>query len=211
MPSDKKSNSMFLKEILSPSALKDNEEFPIPAVAVELYAEEVREDFTDEQYTRLLHKVITVGCKRIVTGQHDLTYVMNRLVALSNKHDGSPARATSRTFSSDFINFLNKLTTVQLLGLMTQFDVDAMRKLYCQLDIEDMLDLVNTYISCLMETGQREYEAALYGFGGKYEGDNGQAKQIDANSDQGMAALSAFGIGNLSLDALTNLTQKSSE
>lgn len=191
-------NSLFYDEAF--------QRFPVPLLAIELYAMRTVSVETDEDILQALTEVLAKACKVLEPVSEDYSYLVARLQEVSKSDDdGEPRKATSKSFGTAFVNYLNTLDTVSMLGSMTHYDIDKMRKLYCETDFVHVRKLMLSHTEGLLESNKVAFEACLYGFGNSYQNDGGQGNAIDADSKEGMAMLRAYGIGDVSSDMVDQL------
>jgi len=183
--------SLFLKEI--------DRLFPVPLLAIEYYGDNILQGMDAREKEDVLEVTLKAICKRPVVTDSDKRYLLKRLQELDKptplEGDQAPPK---KTFGSAFSTHISSLDTLQLLGMMTNYDMGAMRILYCSTDFEDVRLMVKNYVAHMVQLNLIAYESVLYGMGGRYNGDKasgGNTKVFDANSKEGLAALSQFGFG----------------
>ena len=103
--------------------------------------------------------------------------------------------------SHSFGEALNQLLSGRPLAdeLTLAFGIQEARRLYCEEDRDDALKALTLWHEAESARHSMMFEAVLYGFGGKYKGDEGgqPLETIDmTNPDQGYASLKDF-IGSI--------------
>jgi hypothetical protein len=112
----------------------------------------------------------------------------------------SETKVSKKSFGTSYDEYLQRLTLDSTVLRMVGYDVDAARRIYCEMDRDDAMKLIGEYVTGLMEEGLLRLEASMYGFGGKYKEDKGgpssgegQTKHHDLTTDEGKAALRRLG------------------
>lgn len=72
---------------------------------------------------------------------------------------------------ADFSDWLNKIPTEAHCLYVANYDYEQARQLYCYLDIDTVKVIVAQKIEQSMKEKRVDFEAVLYGMGGKLEGD----------------------------------------
>lgn len=186
--------------------------FAVPLLAVEIYTELTSVAETDEDFLGAIVTTITQGCGVAEPEDEDFVYLIQRLEELkvdSTSITGTAASnpsTTGRSFGTSFAEFLRNQDTTQILGMMTNFNLNQMREWYCKVDFAATRDAMKNYTLWLIEQNTVNFEAALYGAGNSYKNDSVSGKPvIDANSKEGMAMLRQYGVGDVSSDMLEQL------
>jgi hypothetical protein len=178
--------------------------FPVTPLAIEFYSQRLG-DLDDEGMLKLLADSIKLcGVSDEPTEVH-LEHFVACLVELSKGSDEAkePAkRSSKRSLGTEYAKFLQELQTTSILGMMTHYNKESMRKLYCETDIREVRKLVDVYIRHLMETNNIRYEASLYGAGNSFKDDDPNVHVMDATTKEGRAAMAQFGIGSISAEGL---------
>lgn len=192
-------NTMFYLESLR--------RFPVPLLAIEHYSTASAEIEQDEEYIEVLHNVLTTVCGVLEPEAADYEYLISRLQEVSKIQDevNDTKPSASKSFGTSFMAYMNTLDTVEMLGLMTNYNMSVMRELYCKVDFSHTRELMKSFTQMLMEKNVVMFEAALYGAGNSYKGDDPANKVIDANSKEGMAMMKQYGVGDVSSDMLEQL------
>lgn len=194
-----KEKSIFLLEKL--------QRFAVPLLALEAYQNAgLSEESSELEVSQALVSAISL-CGVSSPAQEDIEYFVERLEGLSASKSQNKGvdKAPTQSLGTAYAKFMRELSVIDILGLMTHYNPSALRYWYCEADAEATMLLVERYVQELFERVQVNFEACMYGFGGKYESDNSGSKVIDANSKEGLAALQQFGVGSISPDALAQL------
>ena len=191
--------SLFYSEI--------NQPFTVPLLALEMYSNLTEKAESDEEFMEALLETIVVACKVEHPEEKDLLYLLEAFSEAAKEQAAQASQSTQsapkKSFGTSFAAYLQGLSPVSLLGAMTNYDIPKMRELYCNCDYRQVRDLMKAYTEGAIEKNLVAYEAALYAAGGSYKDDSKNV--IDANSKEGMAMLSQFGIGDVSPDMLGQL------
>lgn len=188
--------SLFYSEI--------NQPFTVPLLALEMYSNLTEKAESDEEFMEALLETIVVACKVENPAEGDLLYLLEAFSEAAKEQAATAQQsAPKKSFGTSFAAYLQGLSPVSLLGAMTNYDIPRMRELYCNCDYRQVRDLMKTYTEGAIERNLVTYEAALYAAGGSYKDDSKNV--LDANSKEGMAMLSQFGIGDVSPDMLGQL------
>ena len=167
-------------------------------LAVEFYAKYCKSATTETALRGLLEQVINQYCGVEKPNQEDLAYFITRLEELNQVGATAKGGVQSRSFNTSYLAFINKLDITSLLGLMTDFDIEKMRSLYCKVDFKHTKLLMKSFIEHRLEENVVAFEAQLYGSGNKYKGD-GEVKPVDVETSQGRAKLASMGFGSFDL------------
>lgn len=184
-------NSLFYNQ-------KRGRRFPVPLYAFEVYALESSESSSDEQLQALLIYVLHDVCGVASPVPEDVEYFIERLNDLSKppKESESPP-PKNKSFGTSYMDYLIGLPIDSVLLKMVQYDVKKAEHLYCVIDRSDVVALVDSYLLGKMEENSVAMEAAMYGFGGRYEEDKPEKtrkeKGVDISSKEGEAALRSLG------------------
>ena len=90
-----------------------------------------------------------------------------------------------KTLGSDFMEWLSGLTGEQLCLFCADWDLARAEWLYCECDRDDVKALARLRFEAERQGLQVRYESVMYGFGGHYEGDGGEASQPGSGSSSG--------------------------
>jgi hypothetical protein len=185
------SNSIFFNQL-------KGRRFPIPLLAIEIYSDEARHCTTEDEVFDVFFRVITDICGVRQPTDEDLTYFVDRLDALRKEMEQNETQETKkavRSFGTAYHEYLSNLMVDSRILRMVGYNFDVAKKIYCELDRDDAMKLVNEYMTGLLEEGLLNMEAAMYGFGGKYKDDKGGSKANvhDLTTDEGKKALKRLG------------------
>lgn len=173
--------------------------FPVPLMALEMYAVTVEGAETDNDVYDVLIKVLTSACGVTAPNKEDGDYLISRITEVSKalKQVDKTTGPKSQSFGTSYMAYLRDLSVDSAILKMVNYDVTAATKLYCELDREDVLKLVSEYFSGKDEANLVKMEASLYGGGGKYKNDKGgkggPSVQHDISTPEGFANLKAMG------------------
>lgn len=171
--------------------------FPIPLLALETYSIQAGSTQTADELLRLFMMIASEICHVKAPSDDDIDYFVQRLQGVQDelKELEEPSE-TTKSFGTAFQEYLNKLTIDSTILRMTGYDFEAARKIYCELDRDDAMKLVNEYVSGLMQEGLLNLESAMYGQGGSYKDDvksKPKANVHDLTTEEGRASLRSFG------------------
>lgn len=184
------------------------ERFTVSLLTVEYYAAHMVVGLDDNSSLKILDNTLALTCGVNNPAQEDYEYLIEKLTILKNTIEKAPINQTpsKKTFGSSFNEYLNNLDIIGLLGRMTHYNMENMRYLYCQCHFEHVQSLIKTYSQGLLETNLIAMESCLYGSGNNYKDDQGSdSNVIDANSKQGLAMLSQYGVGTVTTEMLESL------
>lgn len=93
-------------------------------------------------------------------------------VRLQPKDDEKPKgpRRKGNGFGAKFTEWVEGLKSDQLCLWAADYDLEKARKLYCEVDIDDLRTIFDMKIGQTWQDYRTRYEACLLGFGGKLEG-----------------------------------------
>lgn len=120
------------------------------------YAETYRQDLTDEQ--------VELVCLRLDSHGQRLKAEM----AKRSDKPGAPKVKPERSYGDYFREWLAELDMTQTLLWLTDYDLEKAQHLYRYGDYELVEKMVTTKKLHQAEAARLQYEAALFGFGGKY-------------------------------------------
>lgn len=85
-------------------------------------------------------------------------------------------------------------STFDICCYVADYDVEKARKLYCETDSELVYELAKVKYAKDYEFARANFEAAVYGFGGGFDGNAGNADVVDLvnGGDSAMAELASF-------------------
>lgn len=192
-------NSLFLDELREP--------FTVSLLTIEYHASIISDDMSDEQIMESFFKTLKFTCGVESPEQSHVEFLLAKFEAIKQESDQPQQPPRGRSLGSSFFDYLGKLDTVKLLGLMTNYDIDKMRKLYCHTDFMQVKELITAYTEFLREQQIVNFEATMYGMGNSYKDDasSGGGKAIDANSKEGRAMMRKFGVGDVTPEHLDQL------
>lgn len=185
------SNSIFFNEL-------KGRRFPISLLAIEVYSLEAGTCTSEDELFDVFFRVITELCGVAQPTDEDLNYFVDRLEVLRGEmikaEENAPPKA-SKSFGTAYHEYLSKLMVDSRILRMVGYNFDAAKKIYCELDRDDAMKLVNEYMTGLLEEGLLNMEATMYGFGGKYKDDKGGTKgnTHDLTTEDGKKALRRLG------------------
>jgi hypothetical protein len=152
--------------------------FPVPLLFFEWVSKNpTHSDATDQEIIN--HYTYALKFLRVHPNpsQEDLQYVLDRLVKTSATGDG---RKTSpvKGFGHALREMLEEMDTQGLLLAACGFDYAKARHVYCELDRDEALHIVNTYVKLMSHHHSMAYEAGVYASGGAYK-DSENTEVID--------------------------------
>jgi hypothetical protein len=127
--------------------------------------------------------------------EENLLEFTSRLQKISEEAVKDPQKVPvkSKGFSTNFYKYLSELSLQNTLMLMTGFDFERARVIYCDLDRDEAIALIKDFTSGMLEQGILSFEAALYGGGNSYKEDSGEVKQLDTS--ESLKMLQGLGFG----------------
>jgi len=172
--------------------------FPIPLMALEAYAIDSEGATTDQELFDVLMVTVSKYCKVPKPTDDDITYFLERLQKLKTEiaQNASEDSNNGKSFGTAYMDYIADLPIDGALLKMVHYDIGAAEKLYCDIDRDDVVQLVKDYIKGKAEENLVKMEAAMYGMGGSYEGDKPEEKKekgIDISTEEGAAAMRALG------------------
>lgn len=172
--------------------------FPVPLMALECYALGSEKAGSDQELLDVLVSTISTHCKISAPKESDIDYFLTRLKEIKAEISENSAEemVKGKTFGSAYMDYISKLPVDAALLKMVNYDIGAAEKLYCNIDRDDVIQLVRDYIRGKAEENLVSMEASMYGFGGHYEKDkkdSGGSKGIDISTEAGAAALKSLG------------------
>jgi len=172
--------------------------FPIPLMALEAYAMDSEDTETDQDLFDVLMVTLSKHCKVAKPTDDDINYFLERLTKLKTEIEKNSSEESNhgKSFGTAYMDYISDLPIDGALLKMVHYDIDAAEKLYCDIDRDDVVSLVKGYIKGKAEENLVNLEATMYGMGGSYEGDKGEAKKdkgIDISTEEGAAQLRALG------------------
>lgn len=174
--------------------------FPVSLLALEYYAVETQKCESDDELFDVFMRVVVDFCGVTSPTDDDLNYFVSRLESIRSEvspEPQTPKTKPRKSFGTSYDQYLQKLTLDSTILRMVNYDVDAAKRIYCEMDRDDAMKLVGDYVTGLMEEGLLQLEASMYGFGGRYKDDKGgksnPVKTHDLTTDEGKAALKRLG------------------
>lgn len=113
--------------------------------------------------------LLDCGLKQV--SEDDLVYIMDRISAETKpaKADGEKIVYKGRSFASSYLETLNKQDVATLLLYACGWDYTKAEWTYCNVDKDDVMDLLGKFMEFRMQENVVAFEACMFGFGGKYE------------------------------------------
>ena len=167
-------------------------------MALEAYAIDSEHADSDQGLFDVLVTTISKHCKVLKPTDEDIGYFLERLKQLKTEIEENSSEASNhgKSFGTAYMDYISDLPIDGALLKMVHYDIDAAEKLYCDIDRDDVVSLVKGYIKGKAEENLVNLEATMYGMGGSYEDDKGEAKKdkgIDISTEEGAAQLRALG------------------
>lgn len=158
--------------------------FPVSLAAFEFIIEGLSKlDIIDnEAISELYCKAMVEHCFQPTPTTEGVNYISERLRDANESVGGKSRNITKpskRSFSSEFSKMMSDLHTDQLIMQMCEYDYAKAKTVYCTVDRDIALAMLNTYLTRLQHDQQVVFEAAVYGFGGSFEG----GKKVDVEYD----------------------------
>lgn len=172
--------------------------FPVSLLALETYAIRVTEVSTEDEHYDMFIKILTSICGVENPQVDDIQYLAERIKSIKDETVEGKASKAGHSFGTYYQEYLGKLSSDSTILRMVNYDVNAARRIYCELDRDDAYKLMKEYLEGLLEEGRLRMEAAMYGFGGGYKddgkgGSGNVGETFDVSSEEGKAALKAMG------------------
>lgn len=147
--------------------------FPVPFLAFE-HLGHLIDQGTDQ--IAALHGVLVTCCGRSSPVEADYEYLLGRIESyqkvLDDKPDVDPyAPPPTPTLGHSLRNYLQDLSTEQLILVMCSGDHAAAQRLYCEVDRDDVTEMLKAFTRWQTEKHHALYEACLYAAGGHYKDD----------------------------------------
>lgn len=139
----------------------------------------------DEQQTIILSMIQaaqSVGLTRFATVSAAVK-VLDRINEQTKNHEEmKEPKRTSRGFQEFFIDYFKELTNEKLCLYLAENDLSKAEWYYCECDYSDVYTAAAMKFDLEVERNRVLMEAALFGFGGKYEG-NDKSRFTDLSDD----------------------------
>lgn len=170
--------------------------FKVPMLCYEYISEQIQslEGDNEEGYLEIYCKALEDICKVNPTDDN-LNYLIEVLTTSSQVSESKPASSKgSKGFCSSFYNYFFDLQSDKMLLQICGYDIDKAYKLYCEEDREDVLALIDSYVSRTQQDQTVLLESCVYGFGGSMEDSNSSVVEFDLtnNFEDAEKALKAF-------------------
>lgn len=135
--------------------------------------------------------------------QDQLAYLLSRVqdsveanqTSESDDKKGKSKPKRSKSLGTTAMQWLEGLSMNQLLMLLSDFNPTTLNTLYTDTDVKVITAMAELYVSKFDKHLLSMYEAVLYGFGGSYGEEQGQATNetpVDLGTPEGMATLASF-------------------
>lgn len=127
--------------------------------------------------------------------KRDLEYLMQRLQAILEEAKSSqdaPSPSKKKAFASSYADWAGKLQTDHICLLAAGFDYFKAKRMYMELDKDDVTEIAKRFLEREWEKIKIGYESVVYGFGGSYEGDNQSSGGNTVDMSGGQADESAM-------------------
>ena len=120
---------------------------------------------------RLGHAEGTVKKEELMGLTERLAEIKNKEQVESEKAPAKPsAKSNKKTFGEDYTKHMTKLGPAEKCLLVSGFDVEKARHLYCTVDKEIADAAIATYFETRWQELKTGFEACVFGFGGSLDG-----------------------------------------
>lgn len=156
--------------------------FPIPMIAFERL--EALSDIPPEQ---AVPQVLAECCNKPKPTEEEILYFLERLKGDSREAQermgSAPEPKThvrpEKSLGTSFQEMLGKMDAAKLLLWACSYDYARAEHLYTQVDRSIASQIIDDFLRVQYERNTYLFEAVLYGFGGKYNSDDGQGDMVD--------------------------------
>ncbi|WP_019865133.1 hypothetical protein [Methylovulum miyakonense] len=150
--------------------------FPVPLLALEhLETLSKAVPLPEAIVATLIH-----CCDRKPPTEEDMDYFLERVKELDKpKEKSTNKNPQGKSLGTSFNKFLSKLPADRVLVMACGWDIAKADHLYSTVDASIAVQVIEDYLSLQQESNTFLYEAVLYGFGGKYDGDEGGSEDLD--------------------------------
>ena len=135
-------------------------------------------------------KVLTECCNVYRPTEQDIEYLQRRVEAAAQEvekkarvpDDDDDDRPRGKSLGTSFQTFTRTLDAARILLWACGFDYEKAKFWFTEADRDDAMQVVDDFLRLQQERNAYLYEAALYGFGGKYRDDgnsSGDGEEID--------------------------------
>lgn len=152
--------------------------FPLPLLLFEWISKHPPAEDADDELTLAYYRqaLRVVGIDNPVF--EDVAYVIRRVLDVYEQRKPEGRSSPVRDFGHALKEMLQDFSVEELLLAACGFDYERARKAYCELDRDEALQVIDTWVKLLSHRHNMEYEAAVYGAGGSYKG-SGDSQVID--------------------------------
>lgn len=166
--------------------------YPITLLALERFYH--LQDAGDLEEAILRTLIECCGCE--TPTEDDARYFLDRFAALAEEvksKQPEPEPSTTRqeppskTLHSSLHELYSSLPTDRMLLWMCGYDYQRAQYLYTRVDRDDVMKMIEDWLSVNLEQARSQFEAALYGAGGSYKSDASQPEEgvVDLSKSDG--------------------------
>lgn len=119
--------------------------------------------------------------------------VEQHIAQYQKKETGSSPVRPGKSMGSQYANWLSELDAESVCLLLANYDTEVASRMYWLTSVNTMKAAVRLRAEHDSQQMLAQFEATMYGMGGKYSDDDGSAVVHDLNSAEGQAALKQFG------------------
>jgi hypothetical protein len=176
---------------------------PLTSLFVEYIASRLA-DLPEQDREQAYLKVVSEGLVacRLVEGRPSEDLAVSVAIRLGEatgqagaKGGGGETQA-GRFFAGYLTEWATKLNPEGLCCYLADYDYDRAYRYYCELDQQTLVAIAHDKLGLELERARVGFEAALFGFGGKYKGTPGEAdKEFDLTKDSAAAEVALKNLG----------------
>lgn len=162
--------------------------------------DQLKEEVTTEQFTQIVvSSYALVYPDKVVMELEDrlISRVLARIEELQKPQEQTKTSKIKKSFGTTFSEWLSSLSATESCLYLANYDIDKALHLYWQEDILLVQEAIKAKTAQDSQNSLVQFEASMYGFGGKYSDDaSGDANTInldDMNSSDIQSMLGGFG------------------
>ena len=162
--------------------------FPLPFLFLEdlgIAVKALGQEPTEEQVADAIKSSLKRSLPDIKPRSEDIAYVSERLEKLAAQDKGEEGDSKKKQdFASSFTNWAGKLEPHEVCLVAADMDYFQARRLYAEVDRDDVVDLSTQWVKREWERVKVGYESVVYGFGGGYKDNGVTGTEVDVSVDQ---------------------------
>lgn len=101
-----------------------------------------------------------------------------------------------KSLGTSYMQWLSKASPDQLCFMLSGWDHEKARALYCDTDLRDVREMSEVFLEREWNKIQAAYECSMYGFGGSYKGDaanDADAQDLTKNNPSAVQLIKSLG------------------